>query len=64
MDCPGHHDTPVGSIVHSECPRQCLEDGYPPLPGDPEWPDEETTTEPPDEPTPKPPDEVGSDNPE
>jgi hypothetical protein len=52
VDCPGHPDTIIGTVVHSECPRQCLEDGYPPLPGDPEWPDED------------PPDEVGSADPE
>lgn len=37
MDCPGH-DTLIGRLTHSECPRQCIEDGYPPLPGDPDWP--------------------------
>lgn len=41
MQCPGHPDTIIGDVTHSECPRQCIEDGYPPLPGDPDWPDED-----------------------
>lgn len=45
MQCPGHKDTIIGDVMHSECPRQCIEDGYPPLPGDPDWPDEDAPTE-------------------
>lgn len=45
MQCPGH-DSIIGRITHSECPRQCIEDGYPPLPGDPDWPDQDAPDDP------------------
>jgi hypothetical protein len=57
MDCPGHPDTIIGTVTHSECPRQCIEDGYPPLPGDPDWPAEAPADE-------NPPDEIPSNPPE
>lgn len=39
MNCPGHPDTPLGTVTHSDCPKECIADGYPPLPGDPGWPE-------------------------
>lgn len=40
MECPGHPDTPLGTVTHSQVPEECIADGYPPLPGDPDWPAE------------------------
>lgn len=40
MECPGHPDTPLGTVFHAVVPAECIADGYPPLPGDADWPDE------------------------
>lgn len=53
MQCPGHPDTIIGDVWHAVAPDQCIADGYPPLPGDPEWPADDA-----------PPDAVVSANPE
>lgn len=45
MQCPGHPGTLAGTVTHADFPEACIEDGYPPLPGDPGWPAEPATVE-------------------